>query len=444
MRAFSFLRLGLAVAVACVAVLAAATSLSAATSRPADSTIAPNFVLPDIYGSNFSLDANLNQSVVVVEFTSISCSECQIVEQSLQTIYHQYNATGTSPVRIVSIFIEPGFGDTIPALRAYHASHNVTWTMAQDTSSLAVSKSYGVLDIPDVFIIDHHQHATYNVVGVQSTQQLQSSLQSALAGTGRAISFVTVSVFALAAVAGVSTFFSPCAFPMFPGYMSLFLGLSADRAQATAKGSYGGAARRAFTAGSAAALGMLLVFLALGIALIFVASSISKYIPYLQVIVGGVLVVFGALLLTNLQYWKIVAPFQRLWERIRSSSGEPTPVVPAAGSTEAGKGFYLKLFSYGLGYAAAAAGCVAPVILAAVVAGMALGLVSGLINIAIYSLTAAVLMIGVTVLLAVAGKKWVNGLKAATPVIKKVSAVALLIVGVYLIYFFYTAWGITL
>jgi len=34
----------------------------------------------------------------------------------------------------------------------------------------------------------------------------------------------------------------------------------------------------------------------------------------------------------------------------------------------------------------------------------------------------------------------VNQLKAYTPIIKKVSAAALLIVGVYLIYFYYTAW----
>ncbi len=33
-----------------------------------------------------------------------------------------------------------------------------------------------------------------------------------------------------------------------------------------------------------------------------------------------------------------------------------------------------------------------------------------------------------------------NQLKAYTPVIKKISAVALILVGVYLIYFFYTAW----
>jgi cytochrome c-type biogenesis protein len=93
-----------------------------------------------------------------------------------------------------------------------------------------------------------------------------------------------------------------------------------------------------------------------------------------------------------------------------------------------------------MGYAAAAAGCVAPVIFSAIVAGMAIGLIGGIINILIYSLTAALLMIVVTVMLAMAGKRYINQLKAYTPVIKKISAAVLIVVGVYLIYFFYSAW----
>ena len=93
-----------------------------------------------------------------------------------------------------------------------------------------------------------------------------------------------------------------------------------------------------------------------------------------------------------------------------------------------------------MGYAAAAAGCVAPVILSAFIAGLALGLWGGILNTLIFGLTAALLMVVVTVVLGVAGKRYVNQLKALTPVIKKVSAIALILVGVYLVYFYYTAW----
>lgn len=431
------------VAIALVAVLGGLLLSGAlAFDKPSSSSsVAPAFTLDNIYGQPFNLTSYRNQSVVVIEFTSLSCSECQIVEQSLKSIYSSYNATGSSDVVVISIYIEPSFGDTIPALKAYHQKNNITWTMAQDTSSLAVSKAYGVSDIPTVVIIDKKGQAVYDQSGAQSTTQLQSTIHAALTGTAAAISLVTVSVFALAVVAGLTTFFSPCAFPMFPGYMSLFLGLNTTQAPTAdaPSGAYRGAVRRALSAGSTAALGMMIVFLIIGVALIAAASVVGGLIPYFLLIVGGILIALGALLLTNLQYWRIVAPLQSLWQRLRRAPSAD----PAAGATfgaPGGQGFYLKLFGYGMGYAAAAAGCVAPVILAAIVAGMAVGLVDGIFSILIYALTAALLMVGVTVLLAVAGQRYVRQLKAWTNVIKKVSAVALVLIGIYLVYFYYQAW----
>jgi cytochrome c-type biogenesis protein len=428
-----------AVAVVVLAGVYVGGLLPGAKASSSNQPTVPDFTLSDIYGNNFTLSNYRGNSVVLIEFTSLSCAECQIVEQSLKTLSSTYNQSGTTNVRFVSIYINPQFGDTVPALKAYHTKNNITWTMAQDNPSLTVSRSYGVSAIPNVVIVDKQGHSVYEVVGAQSTNQLQSTISSSLAGTAKPISLVTVSVFALAAVAGVSTFFSPCAFPMFPGYMGLFLGLSAGKESSTNPGTdgYKGAARRAITAGSVTALGMIIVFLVIGVALILAASVVGGYIPYLLIVVGVVLVALGLLLLTNLQYWRIVTPLQRLWQRIRGTEETHAPVVPTDPS---GKGLNLKLFTYGMGYAAAAAGCVAPVIFSAIIAGLALGLLGGIINILIFSLTAALLMIVVTVMLAMAGKRYVNLLKAYTPLIKKISAVALIVVGAYLVYFYYTAW----
>ncbi len=431
-------------ALACLAVVALslASGPAVGVSATPSATLAPNFTLPDIYGQNFTLSSYRGSAVVVIEFTSLSCSECQIVEQSLATIASVYNQSGSGgDVRILSVFIEPQFGDTIPALRTYQTQHDITWTMAQDTPTLAVSKSYGVQDIPTVVTVNKNGQAIYDVSGPQSTTQLETSISSGLAGTAAPISIITVSVFGLAVVAGLTTFFSPCAFPMFPGYMTLYLGLNSGGGDpsGTTSRTYKGAVRRALFAGSVASSGMLVVFLGIGLALIVAASRVGGYIPYFLVLVGAILVGLGLLLLTNLQYWRIVTPVQTLWRRIRGvDAAAATPAPPTAPGQ---RGFYLKLFGYGMGYAAAAAGCVAPVIFSAIIAGMALGLFNGIVSILIYSLTAALLMVVVTVMLAVAGKRYINALKTYTPVIKKVSAVVLVLVGVYLIYFYYTAWG---
>lgn len=406
--------------------------------------LAPDFTLTDIFGHNFTLSSYRGTDVVVIDFTSLTCSACQLVEKNIASIYASYNQTGSTDVHVISIFTNPGFADTIPALRAYHAHNNITWTMAQDTSTDTVSLGlYGASDLPVVVIVNKQGQAVYDGTGLQQST-LATSISNALKGTASAISIVTVSVFALAMVAGVTTFFSPCAFPMFPGYMSLFLGLNVATAApgspgaAPSNGAYSHAARRALSAGTVSALGMMIVFLLIGVALIFAASFIGSDIPYFLVIVGAILIGLGALLLTNLQYWRIVTPLQNLWHRL---TGKPADAgIGVSGSPMNGRRLYLTLFGYGMGYAAAAAGCVAPVILSTVVAGMALGLLSGMITILIFSLTAAALMIGVTLALAVAGQRYVNQLKAYTPLIKKISAAALVLVGVYLIYFYYTAW----
>ncbi len=411
----------------------------ALAARPHGSSTAhaPNFTLTDIFGQPFTLSNYRNSSVVVLEFTSLSCSACQIVEQNLKTLYASYNQSGSSEVHIASIYVEPQYGDTIPALKTHQAANNITWTMVQDTPSLSVMTAYAVVDLPTLFVVDEHGYIVYETSGIPSPSDLKSTVSTALTGSAAAISLVPVSVFALGAIAGVTTFFSPCAFPMFPGYMSLFLGLNAPRPAESSGGTYQGAARRAVLAGSFTALGMLIVFVVIGTALILTVGAIAGYIPYLLIAVGVVLVALGALLFTNLQYWRIVTPFQRAWRRISGRTGEE---AISALPDPSGKGLYVKLFSYGMGYAAAAAGCVAPVILSAIVAGLALGLLGGIVNTLIFGLTAAILMIAVTVLLAVAGKKYVNQLKALTPVIKKASAVALILVGTYLVYFYYTAW----
>jgi len=440
MRARTLVPIVLVLVVVAGAVVYFAHLVPGSNGQAASAPLAPDFTLTDIHGQAFTLSEFRNSSIVAVEFTALSCSECQIVEQSMQTLYGEFDTNGTGHVAFISVFIEPQFGDTIPALTSYETKNHVPWTMAQDTSSLTVSRSYGVSDIPTVVIVDKQGHVVYDVSGVQSTSQLQSTMTSALSGSAQAISIVTVSVFALAAIAGVSTFFSPCAFPMFPGYMSLFLGLTATGAEArpAPEGGYKGAFRRAVFAGSVTALGMVIVFLAIGVILIYAANLVGSKIPYLLIVVGIVLVALGALLFTNLQYWRVITPFQRLWARLRGQSSGPEATVDL---TPTGKGLYVKLFSYGMGYAAAAAGCVFPVILSAIVAGLALGLIGGILNILIYSLTAALLMVGVTVVIGVAGKKYVNQLKAFTPIIKKVSAGVLVLVGFYLIYFFYSAWG---
>ena len=110
-----------------------------------------------------------------------------------------------------------------------------------------------------------------------------------------------------------------------------------------------------------------------------------------------------------------------------------------ADSAAGGSGFYGGLFLYGLGYGAAAAGCTAPIFIAVLVAALGAGLIFGLMVLILYNLVAAVLMISITIAIAHFGAGAAQKLSQYTEVIKKVSGLVLIVVGIYLIWFYYTA-----
>lgn len=388
---------------------------------------APDFTVTDIDGNTITLSQYRGQRVVVLDFMATWCGSCKIVEKNLKVIHHEYN----SSVEIISIDIDPRETDDL--LRAYRDDNGIPWAIARDTDDLMLK--YGVEEISAIVIIDAQGYPIYRNKGVTSVEDLRTHVEHALAGEAAPIDIQQVSIVTLAVIAGVASFFSPCAFPMLPGYMTTYLEMERKRVERE-QGRHAGKGR-AILAGGAAALGIVVVYGVVGIAVILAAGAVTPYVPLLQPIVGVVLIVLGALMLTNIQYWQIVRPFQALGRMLRGARGDAV-VDPTENKEE---GYYSRLFGYGVGYGAAAAGCVAPVFVAVILVAMLGSSVwSGVFVLLLYSLTAAALMIAVTVLIASASRTAVNKLKRYTPLIKKISAVALILVGVYLVAFFYLAW----
>ena len=158
------------------------------------------------------------------------------------------------------------------------------------------------------------------------------------------------------------------------------------------------------------------------------AVNIDKYIPMLQPAVGIIILVLGLLLITNIQYHFLVSPF-------KGGIGKVMGKVRKEGKS---KGLF-GLFSYGIGYGAAAAGCTAPLIIALIISALGYGLIGGIVIFLIFSLSAAVLMVLVTILVAASEDTIINKLKVKTELIKKISGVVFIIVGVYLILYYFTS-----
>jgi cytochrome c-type biogenesis protein len=212
--------------------------------------------------------------------------------------------------------------------------------------------------------------------------------------------------------AGAATFFAPCAFPLLPGYVAYFIGQVGDEGTGEDDPVLA-RLRRAAVVGLVTSLGFFLVYAALVGVVVGVGTRALTNVSVLELVVGALLVVLGTGMATG-----TIEPgslYVTLPERRRSSTG-----------------FLL----FGIVYAAAAAGCTAPVFLG--LAGLALsgGPVAAVGIFGAYAAGMSVLMVGVTVASALGRDALLRRASRSTGRISRVAGALLVVAGVVQIYLF--------
>jgi len=397
-----------------VLIFAAITLLSPKTS------IAPDFHIHNVVdGSDIILSSYRNDKVVILDFMSLSCDGCKQIAKNLVDIGPSFG----DDLQIVSIDIL--LTDNRDLLVAETKS-NLTWPVAFDTDSLN-TKYEVALVIPKVVIVDKNGGITWVFhpagpfdSGAQK-EEMRKQTSAAISGTGGTATVAQMSVYSLAILAAVGSFFSPCSFPLLPGYMAYYLGLDASSKEKPST-------RKAAGRGFLAALGMMLVYGLIAVIVFAIGYSAAAFVGSLGLYVGVILIFLGALTLTPLQYHKLVEPFRKLRQKI----------FPTKEGRELGIG--TKMFAYGVGYGAAGFACVAPPFIAAILSASIYGsILLGVFVLVIYSAIVIALMIAITVLLSEAGQAAVRKMNRYVNVIKKISGVALIIAGIYLVWFWYVS-----
>ncbi|MFQ6060247.1 MAG: cytochrome c biogenesis protein CcdA [Thermoplasmata archaeon] len=377
-----------------------------------------DFSLTDIDGNPWNLSDHSGK-VVVLDFMATTCIGCEALRQSLVVALNDF---GEDEVEVISIAVGP---DTDTVLREYRDARQVNWTIARDTEDLV--SVFGVSRLPKLIIIDRDGYATYEVFEDPGSVELRREIDSALKGTAQPISVYTISIFATAAFMGIATYFSPCSFPMLPGFVTYYLSTEAQERRKSL--------RTVLASGFVSGLGIVLVFLVIGLVTISVGSAahLESYIDLLGPIVGIILVDLGILMFTELQYHALIRPFQKLREMVfRKRSSD----------SDSRFGYYTKLFSYGVGYGAAASACTAPLLLALLLTGLITGsFLEGAIILTIFSVTIILLMVAITLMLSAFGQESVQKLSAHTDKIKKISGAVLVIVGIYLYLYYITTFA---
>jgi cytochrome c-type biogenesis protein len=398
---------------------------------------APDFTLTDTEGSSFSLSDYEGEKVVILDFMFTTCEPCEkFVKDALEPYSEKMDK---DDIEILSVSV---FGnDDENKLRNYAKNHE--WRHALGDTNGDIEIAYDVIGTPKIFIIDENGEITFSHIGPMSLEELELEVDKALSGQGGVVNLKQSSIYFFAVGAGVMVFFSPCSFPMLPGYMSFYL---ANKKQRTGKFDET-AARETLPDGLAAAAGLTGVLLLIGILLIPFISIIGGFIPLLELVVGIMIAGLGIMMVMEYDSEPIVRPFRNLIAII----GNSPPITVAKNGIEKlmqqywskdftfsgnSDGTRVGLFWYGVAYGSAAAGCVAPVVIGLLTASIGRGIITGLLVFLIFSFTAGMLMVAFTMLVAASESTIIDKLKASIRQIEIVGGVIMIIVGLYLMWFY--------
>lgn len=198
-----------------------------------------------------------------------------------------------------------------------------------------------------------------------------------------------------AVTAAVATFFSPCAYPLLPGYVGFFVS-RADGETASLSGS----AARGVTAGA----GVLVTLGLIAWAMVRTGRAALPDATLVEALVGAVLVAFGLLV---------------------AAGRAPSVSVPLPKRRSGVLGFGV----FGAGYALASAGCVAPVFGAVVVRASTVPSETAAVLIGVYAGTVALLMAATTVAAGVGLASRIGRLAAHTGRLERAAGVVMALAG---------------
>lgn len=218
-----------------------------------------------------------------------------------------------------------------------------------------------------------------------------------------------VQVLGFALAAGLVAAVNPCGFALLPGYLALVVAGEGEipRSRSTAVG-------RALLATVAMAGGFLLVFGTFGLVIAPLAVSIQRYLPFVTVVIGVVLVVLGGWLLSGREITLMLPKPRR---------GAPTARVTST-------------LGYGVAYAIASLSCTIGPFLAVTSSTFRGGSILG--GVAAYLAYGAgmALLVGVlAVAVALAGAAAALWTRKLLPYISRIGGVLLVLSGLYVAYY---------
>ena len=310
---------------------------------------------------------------------------------------------------------------------------NITWDVVEFTRGDMVEE-YQAQAIPVALVIDHEGFIVakessgtptggwdeFDTVVLAAADGEAEDLRFSLAEVDRSPG----AIFAMGLLLGVLVYFSPCAFPILPGYISYYIGLGQREDELIEAGKLDSKMPAHWILGGLAAMGQLTFFAIIGIIVLGLGSfiNLSGVLHYFALVVAILLIVLGAFMLTG---------------GTAHLLGFVQKLVDKYSTTEMDDRFTPKrnMYLWGIGYSAASIDCTAAAVIPfiaylAVIGGVAMW--TGLTGL---MLSVSLLMIAVTTVVGLGQQQFITILRRSTGLIKAIGAWMMMMAGVALTFY---------
>jgi peroxiredoxin len=200
----------LLVVVAAVAGVAALATSACGGDRPrlARGAAAPDFSLPGIDGKQHSLRDYADSRVLAVVFTGNSCPASQLYEARLRALADDYRDRGVTLVAINPN--SPGaiqlqdlsfsdVGESLEDMKTRAAHRSIRYSYLSDGEAQAVTRSFGVVATPHIFVFDQARTLQYEgriddslQEGAVKSRDARNAIDAVLAGKAAPVARTSV------------------------------------------------------------------------------------------------------------------------------------------------------------------------------------------------------------------------------------------------------------
>ena len=393
----------------------------------------------------FNLDDHRG-SVIVLDLMARDCSNCHAVQAHLEENMGGWMNTAQKANKSLKIFAYGAwYGESVEYMNESGGPYTVplypTGFGSVDAAVLADGSTTdpvrlfttgGTGQIPVVLIIDEEGY----IIAQQATgspadgwKKFDGTLETAIGGDVSETfdsrigweepetSFTAV--FALGLILSILVYFSPCAFPVLPGFISYYLSLGAREDELIEQGKLKTRMPSSFNIGVLSGLGMWTFFGLIGIVALLMGEAFAKsgIIHYIAIFIALLLVILGSMMLLGITS-HLMGFVQNLVDKYSTTEADET-FTPRR-----------NMYLYGIGYAAASIDCTAAAVLPFVVFLSTLGTSAIGFGIAGLMVGLLILMVAVTMLVGMGRQVMINFLRRATGHIKMIGSWMMIMAGV--------------